>query len=616
MGGISYTPFLRGASPTQPLPTATKPKSGEAKEEQLIQKEIINVLKENGLPNDVDYFLSKANTFLTGVKNFDISGGSSYDLSDLIRLQSLANRIKHNNQLHKDASKQIIDEGSGSEVAITNTGQLYVTDGQNIQTISAGDFHSTPDEYRILTNSELIRLREESPELAYNGNILNDLKNTVGIKSIVDYVKTTISQFGTHKSSQELDRYTVKQQGMIEHGFEQLLGFASEGVYKVTDKAEMSHQGYTDEESLSAAVNYLYKTLPNNMKNVLRANTAAEGLNPNNIKDVQKLLTAAVLEHTDHSSSVKQEVDFDSSMTKAAGIGVKKAEKTVEQTREEQIVNGHNVVPQMQILQSSDSRTAMHYMVQDYGRPMGSDKKQTGMGTIIDVFTKDPLGHSLEIASISFGGQALSDTDARRVVYDGVSTMQRALLPINKEEFARTGKIVPDFNAQRRFEEFQKWIDAGYGVMPNSILMKMRELDLDLYQDENGNWRMKSSDLKPFMLMNGYASDLITNINPKSGWLHNVDESEGERLYNNYLRFIKYGTDTPKKNAVSREDVDRYVWNDDDEHLYKSIIAIPINDPAIATVTTNNTLAPQDMYVDMLNRRQTVLDRQGIQTNF
>ena len=32
-------------------------------------------------------------------------------MSDLIRLQSLANRIKHNNELHETASEQIIKEG-------------------------------------------------------------------------------------------------------------------------------------------------------------------------------------------------------------------------------------------------------------------------------------------------------------------------------------------------------------------------------------------------------------------------------------------------------------------------------------------------------------------------
>ena len=53
-GGISYTPFFRDAAEPTQVATQTS-KTSENKEEQLIQKEIINVLKENGLPNDVDY---------------------------------------------------------------------------------------------------------------------------------------------------------------------------------------------------------------------------------------------------------------------------------------------------------------------------------------------------------------------------------------------------------------------------------------------------------------------------------------------------------------------------------------------------------------------------------
>ena len=65
-GGIYYTPFFRDSvsqqSPQTQSNTASSSKS--TKEDDLIQKEIVNVLKENGLPNDVDYFLSKADMFL------------------------------------------------------------------------------------------------------------------------------------------------------------------------------------------------------------------------------------------------------------------------------------------------------------------------------------------------------------------------------------------------------------------------------------------------------------------------------------------------------------------------------------------------------------------------
>jgi hypothetical protein len=326
-GGIYYTPFFRDSINQQESQGIVNTTSRKDKEDNLVQKEIINVLKENGLPNDVDYFLSKADTFLKKSQNigslFNTSQNITYDMSDLIRLQSLANRIKHNNVLYEQASNQIIDEGSGSEAAITNTGDLYVVDeDKEIKTITTDTYYNNREKYRVLTNSELIRLREEQPELAFNGSILTDLSNTVGMKSIVDYVKSTIGSFGTNKSSNKFDRYTSKQKAAIEKGFEQLLGFDSpDGVYKVSSNISKDDQGYNDPESLKIAVNYLYRTLPNNMKNILRANAAAEGLNPGNIEDVQSLLTMAVVEHTNHTNEVEQSLDYDSSASKQSGVG-------------------------------------------------------------------------------------------------------------------------------------------------------------------------------------------------------------------------------------------------------------------------------------------------------
>lgn len=63
VGGIIYTPFLpsyqdnASQTPTQETETNTD-KIGD------IQKEILEVLQENGLPSDVNLFLNKATSFL------------------------------------------------------------------------------------------------------------------------------------------------------------------------------------------------------------------------------------------------------------------------------------------------------------------------------------------------------------------------------------------------------------------------------------------------------------------------------------------------------------------------------------------------------------------------
>ena len=325
LGGVYYTPVNR---PEMDFGSGTATSTSQSpKKDDLIQKEIIGVLKENGLPSDVDYFLGAANEFLQksqAAGRFFASGNSSYTMSDLIRIQSLANRVKHNHALHEDASQKLVQEGAGSEVAITNNGSLYIydSDSSKVKTISVNAYHKNSDKYQLLTNADLMHLREEQPDLAYNSSILNDLKDVVGMKSIVDYVKSTIGAFGregTKTSSAE--RFTQKQRGQIERGFEQLLGLAPDGYYKITNSQSQTDQGYSDQESLNAAINYLYRTLPNNMKNVLKANAAAEGLDPSEPKDVQRLLAMAVMEHTDHSREYSTDVSHVKDLPTRTGGG-------------------------------------------------------------------------------------------------------------------------------------------------------------------------------------------------------------------------------------------------------------------------------------------------------
>lgn len=615
-GGMAYTPFFRdsvtqSSQPTQPNST----QSGD-KEEQLIQKEIINVLKENGLQNDVDYFLSRANSFLTKSKGlFDT--GASYDMSDLIRIQSLANRIKRNKELHTEAEKQIIKEGSGSEAAVSSTGNLYVQDSEGkIQVVSASNYYKNRDKYAVLTNNELIRVREDIPELAYNSSILTDLSNTVGIKSIVDYIKATINSFGTDKTESSTQHFTTKQRDQIERGLEQIIGGGPDGVYKVSGSVKTENQGYSDQESLNAAVQYLWSTLPKNMQNVLKATTAAEGGNPGSAKDVQNLLLNAVLEHTNHSYATEQKADFDTSATKEWSGGASGGtEKETKQTRAEMIAT-MPMNTQLPIWGSSDQ----HSLIVDaanVGKPMKRNGEQIGRSTIVDMFSNDDIGQMSGLDSISFGGTPMSETDSRRIMYDGVSDIYKAYFPVNKNIMASTGQVVPDLDALERFKKFQEWIDSGYGIMPNSIAMKLRELDLDLLYDQNsGEWYFNPNSLQGFFITNGYASSAIIDLDKKSKWLSHINPNDGETIFDQYARILNFGTDSPTKNATSREGIKRKWWRPEDNTMYKSMIAVPITEPTIATLTTNHQTVPSEVYRDIFNRQRSLAESRNMRTNW
>lgn len=624
-GGIYYTPFFRDAVEPAQAATQTSKATKEDKEEQLIQKEIINVLKENGLPNDVDYFLNRANSFLKKSQNLGelfVSGQTSqYDMSDLIRLQSLANRIKHNNELHQTASEQIIKEGSGSEVAISNEGGLYVYDKDgSVKTIAADTYYKNPQKYQALTNSQLIHLREERPELAYNNTVLTDLSNTVGMKSIVDYVKATIGSFGTNKTSNQFDRYTSKHQNKIEKGFEQLLGFDNpDGIYKVTEASSSANQGYNDKESLDLAVNYLYKTLPQNMKNVLRAQAAAEGFNPSNLEDVKRLLQIAVVEHTSHSVDNKQVLDYDATASKAGSGASGGTDKDVDRSYLEMVATGRVVDPRVAILSTSSDKGGLEIVTQDYPI-LDKNEKQVTQNTMKNVLDEAQVGNLIDKNSIFFGDQRISDIDLNRIVWDGTGQLSRMWLPKDRNA-EQMGVYKPDLNAYDRYTKFEKWINDNPGMSQQTIIAKLHEYDLDLeYDPQTKSWMFRPEDMMVFFGMPAYASDKAIDFDNDSPWLEHVDGPNTDRIFDIYSTYINYGGNVVKK---SDKKVDQFkpgflgrIFHGNKNSMYKGMVFMPMQDSKRATVASNHEIGRASEYRDIYNQANLKKQQQGIKANF
>ena len=128
-------------------------------------------------------------------------------MSDLIKVQKLANDLKYNKTLEGEAIKQVTKEAAGSEVALTDTGHLYVQDKDgNLKRISSSEYVKNRDSYIPLTNNQLMYLRQQDPNLAFKTDILNDLQNTIGMSTIMKNVRETINSFGSDK----VGGYTTK----------------------------------------------------------------------------------------------------------------------------------------------------------------------------------------------------------------------------------------------------------------------------------------------------------------------------------------------------------------------------------------------------------------------
>lgn len=241
-GVVSYTPFIPQSGAINQSPGVEQSK--QEKITGTLQKEIIDVLKENGIQNDVDAFLSQANAFLDKSKNLSsvsLFGGENpdYTMTDLIGVLSMANRVKENKNQYNTAVTRLKDEDAGQEVALTSNGQVYVYNkDEGLKTISSSDYYKNKDKYQLLTNSQVLGLRENSPELTFNDGILKDLAAATGLKTITDQLVETITKFGMTTRQEYIKNTGDVVSQSVYDGMQMLIGQGPEAYYKVTTKSE------------------------------------------------------------------------------------------------------------------------------------------------------------------------------------------------------------------------------------------------------------------------------------------------------------------------------------------------------------------------------------------
>ena len=315
--------------------------------------------------------------------------------------------------------------------------------------------------------------------------------------------------------------------------------------------------------------------------------------------------------------------DIDSDFQKElsnSGAGNGSSTKTVEKTREEMMLAGDVVIDQLVPIRAHDSKAGLTIQAQSMGRPVDRQGDFIGMSTMTELLNRDQFTHSIDVNSISMGDQILSETDLGRVVYDGTSQISRAVLPYDIGYYNTTGQYKVDFAIIDAFEQFVKWMQKENPQTQNAVIAKLQEMGLAgkiSYNHNTNQWEPSNTHL--FFMVNGYASDSYVNGIKDNKWTETLNESgisksNGDLLTDRYFNIVQYGTDKPNKKSVKIDDASRSMWLRDWRHIRKSLIFMPVLDPGIATLTTNNQLMPQSKYFNI--GQQRIANQNQIKTNF
>lgn len=573
-------------------------KSGASKEASLfkndsdeLNKAIYKVIEEGGLTSDANHFYALAETLLSK-SSMGLSPG--HTTAQLIQLRKVANQLKQNKELYDDAVKHVRAENTGDDFALTTDGKVYVgkqtEEGKfELDTVKVSELTDKLDEWVPLTNKQLLSIRERSNEYAFRKDILLDVGGSIGMDDVMTTVDNIIKRFGQlSKTSDELKVSPEVKEGL-------------EGLYKIT--VEQSNVMLSPEIT-KAAAKFIFSNLTGNAKNVLKLNAAVVGL------DVDTYLINAI--------TLASDATYKEDMSKTMHtLDTERGKGETERSFINTVVLGEGVEDR-EIMLAGTEGAGIKALGQVYGFRDEAGNK-VGANNLEHILSqeKNALGNVIDANSISIGNTLVSSTDLYKLVYDGTSTLNRMILPINEDVYAATGKIKPDFDALSKFQRFRKWMKNNPNASPQEQALRINSLNLNIRYDADRNeWVFNNTCA--FLTTNGYVSTEVINISDsEEKFLSRMTDSERSAIVDAYENYVNYGqVSEGKQEHANPIDLAGLVDWVDAKNMRKGMIFMPVLDRGMEYLAYNNEIVPKSDYVDMKNKRMIQDKLRNFKSNF
>ena len=600
---IDYIPVTQTGYSGKGATTASS--SGKKESEDLLGKATLEVLKENGLNSDVELFYAYAQEALDTNALDDFS--SSNSVAKLIQLRRFANQIKSSKQLYDKALSHLETTNTGDDYAMTTDGKVYVTetdeDGNIIlNTVKIDTLKDNLDKYSPLTNEQLLHIRNNNKKYAFNESMLRDAGSAVGMEDVVSDITSVISKFGKKNTStyQNLSESVAK--GM-------------EYLFKINIESSVAYQDIVEDgekkKDVSAAIKYIYSSLNNNAKNVLKLHAE---LNDTNVFDYLK---DAIALNTSYDN--KEDIEKAPKVSgNSGGSGSDGGEKLTDRSFINTVVLGEGVEDSAIVL-SGHGNAGIKTVGQVYGF-RDEEGNRIAMNNLEQILYQksNALGNTVDLNSISIGNTLVNNLDLHKLVYDGSSTLNRMVLPIDEDVYAATGRIKPDLDALKKFQEFKKWSKNNPNASPQEQALKLEDLDLNVKYDPNTKgWKFNNTQV--FLSINGYVSDEVINIDDSDKqFLSHMSKSERSQLLDTYENYVNYGQaskDSDKEHPDAINLVSFFDWVGQD-NLYQGMIFMPVLSRGMEYMASSNELVPKSTYVDMKNQRSLQDQQRNFRNNF
>ena len=585
-GGMIYTPFIPEQMNSSVSASSKSSGNGDSDSKlDALDKELLSLMKDqNLLPNDVNQIFSRLIAFQKRTQNLSALGEDSYRsvMPGMLQIMQMVSNARYNKANWDTKLSEIKNHDAGSEVAMDSYGRMWVQSENGIEKINPSDFDI--EKYTPISNSQLMYLRQRSPELAFQDEIFGDTgMDVVGMEDVRKEIDDIIGKFGSIKSA-EFQKQVFKDIASDLQG---------EGIYKITTK--YSKADLNDFSTL------LLSQLSASAKHLIKANAAIGGYNP--VDYIRSIISSR--------TDVEIDPQYEASLSKSAVGGVDGSggsESLTHDTYAEHLVSGQVLgIPEWTIIQPRTSAAALYAYSQDAG-PILKDEKRFDSANLNEIFKQaDALGAIIDAQNIYFGDHLLSTEDFPKVVYDNGSNMQRVWLPVKTRA---DGHIEIDWEAQRAIQDLQEYYDDNKGI--SDALMEERLEDIPNAYWDKTNKVIRFKNEMPFLVIHGWTSSDKVPFDTNSEYVMHIEKEPGNarknilQIYNNAIA-----------TGISTEGKKKYDYGTaSGRHLYEGNIYMPIANPTIGSHIFNYEYRPKSDYMDVTQQAEASQIKQSGKFNF
>lgn len=452
---------------------------------------------------------------------------SSSIASRYMKLISKIKNAKTNKEWYDKAYEKLRENGALNEFAVDSRGSFIGMnrDGDfarfTAQQITSGDV----GDYQILTNSELLDLRANTPLAPFNANLIMEAANGVGMNQITDHINKAIQGLGSDASKTQIFGDQSKE---VLSGLKQLQQAAQEVGQDLSISDLYEANLFTKDQARQSqlALHYLYTTMPTNMQALLLAKAGS-------VEGAQQLIKNIVdskLSKTRHLEfAPKNKPKTASSVTKKSGsVGIDGIDLSPAQMLQQGFGERESVLIQ------NNSSGGLH--MEAITMPVTKKGNEAVGATTLEGISTSQYGGLLNFTQASMGGKIIPFEGRRNIAVDG-SKIYSMYLPIDQEEFAISGNIIPDIDLIDKVNSVNKQIKERQITNSDEINAMYEEAGLPVYLNDDGT--VIPQYYRRFGVLNGTAIDNAFGKDfVGSNYLKEIDD---EDLINGAISIMNQG---------------------------------------------------------------------------